>query len=45
VRLVCERIKAESSILSELAASGAIKIVGGVYDVATGKVDFTTYAG
>ena len=45
VRLVCERIKAESSILAELEASGAIKIVGGVYDVATGKVDFTTYAG
>lgn len=45
VQLVCERIKRESQILAELAESGAIRIVGGVYDVATGEVDFSTYPG
>jgi carbonic anhydrase len=43
VRLVCERIKKESEILAGLAADGSIAIVGGVYNVATGEVDFTIY--
>ena len=33
-------IKARSSILRELSASGKIGIVGGMYDVSTGKVTF-----
>ncbi len=45
VQLVCERIKKESQILAELEESGAIRIVGGVYNVATGEVDFSTYPG
>jgi len=44
VRLVCDRIKQESEILAGLAADGSIAIVGGVYNVATGEVDFTVYS-
>ncbi|MFL5783256.1 MAG: carbonic anhydrase [Bacteriovoracaceae bacterium] len=33
-------VKHNSSILSEMAHKGEIKIVGGVYDVTTGVVDF-----
>ena len=44
VRLVCDRIKQESEILAGLAAGGTIAIVGGVYNVATGEVDFTVYS-
>lgn len=34
------KIKKESSIIAELENAGAIKIVGGIYDVETGKVTF-----
>jgi len=34
------KIKKESSIIAELENAGAIKIVGGIYDVETGKVAF-----
>jgi carbonic anhydrase len=40
VHLTMERIRRESVIIHELEESGAIKIVGGMYDVDTGKVDF-----
>jgi carbonic anhydrase len=40
VQLTMERIRRESVIIHELEESGAIKIVGGMYDVDTGKVDF-----
>ncbi len=40
VKLSMERIREESSILSELEEAGTIKILGGIYNVATGKVDF-----
>lgn len=35
-----ERIRKESTIINELEQSGTIKIVGAMYDVATGKVNF-----
>lgn len=35
-----ERIRLESTIVAELEKAGKIKIVGGLYDVDTGKVDF-----
>jgi carbonic anhydrase len=34
------KIKKDSSIIAELENAGAIKIVGGIYDVETGKVTF-----
>ncbi|HEY0739965.1 MAG TPA: carbonic anhydrase family protein [Chryseosolibacter sp.] len=40
VHLTIERIRRESPIIAELESSGAIKIVGGMYDVETGKVNF-----
>ncbi|MDP5231356.1 MAG: carbonic anhydrase family protein [Cellulophaga sp.] len=48
VHMVCEHnvkkaitdIREKSSILKEMEDSGEIKIVGGVYDMDTGKVDF-----
>ena len=48
VHLVCERnvrnaiddIRSQSIILSEMELSGAIKIVGAIYDMDTGKVSF-----
>ena len=38
VRETVTRIRAESPVLSELEAAGAIKIVGGIYNLETGKV-------
>ena len=35
-----ERIRSESGIISDLEKEGSIRIVGGIYDVETGKVDF-----
>ena len=40
VTLTIERIRKESPIIAELEQQGAIKIVGGMYDVETGVVDF-----
>ncbi len=40
VKLAIERIRKESTILSELEKDGVIEIVGAKYDVETGKVDF-----
>lgn len=40
VHLTIERIRRESPIISELETTGQIKIVGGVYDVENGKVNF-----
>ncbi|WP_439573273.1 carbonic anhydrase [Phreatobacter sp.] len=39
VRRTVERLKATGPILSDLAAKGQIRIVGGVYDLASGRVD------
>jgi carbonic anhydrase len=35
-----ERIRQESTLINELEKAGKIKIVGGFYDVETGKVNF-----
>lgn len=35
-----DRIRKESPVLNEMEQNGEIKIVGAIYDVATGKVDF-----
>ncbi|HAY35055.1 MAG TPA: carbonic anhydrase family protein [Ignavibacteria bacterium] len=40
VRLTVEGIRKRSGILSELEKENKIKIVGGIYDVETGKVTF-----
>jgi len=40
VQLSIERIRKESKILAELENEGTIEIVGAIYDVSTGKVDF-----
>ena len=40
VELSIERVRDESPILSDLEKEGAIEIVGAIYNVATGKVDF-----
>jgi len=40
VHLTIQKIKEESPIIAELVQDGQIKIVGGLYDVDTGKVDF-----
>lgn len=40
VRHVIGQLKAESTIIAELADSGAIKIVGGLYHLETGAVTF-----
>jgi carbonic anhydrase len=40
VLLTIERIRNESPIIDELEKNGAIKIVGGMYDVDTGSVEF-----
>ena len=42
VQLTLQAIKDRSSILSEMAAAGEIALVGGMYDVASGEVAFTT---
>jgi len=40
VELSIERIKEESAILSEMEKNGEIEIVGAMYDVSTGLVEF-----
>ncbi|WP_147677663.1 carbonic anhydrase family protein [Algibacter pacificus] len=40
VQLMIDRIHAESPILTEMEQSGAIKIIGAMYDVNTGAVKF-----
>lgn len=40
VRLSIDRIRAESPILSEMEKNNEIEIVGAVYDVSNGKVEF-----
>ena len=40
VELTIDRIHNESPILSEMEKSGEIKIIGAMYDVNTGAVDF-----
>lgn len=40
VQLTIDRIRKESPIVAELEQEGKIKIIGGLYDVETGKVDF-----
>jgi carbonic anhydrase len=40
VHLTIDRIRRESPIIAELEQQGAIKIVGGMYDVETGNVTF-----
>jgi carbonic anhydrase len=41
VKLVCDRIRRESPILRDMEARGELAIVGAMYDVATGVVDFS----
>lgn len=40
VHLTIERIRKESAIIANLEQEGSIKIIGGIYDVSTGKVTF-----
>jgi len=40
VELTIDRIREESPVLAEMEQAGEIQIVGGVYDIATGKVNF-----
>ena len=40
VQLSIDRIRAESAILSEMEKNNEIEIVGALYDVSTGKVEF-----
>ena len=40
VEMTIDNIRTRSSVLSEMEANGEIKIVGGMYDIATGKVDY-----
>ncbi|AUS04997.1 carbonic anhydrase family protein [Pseudotamlana carrageenivorans] len=40
VELTIERIHAESPVLSQMEKEGAIKIVGAMYDIKTGAVEF-----
>lgn len=40
VTMTIDNIRKQSSILQEMEAEGAIQIVGGMYDIATGKVSF-----
>lgn len=40
VRLTIDQIRKESQILADMEKNGEIKIVGGMYDVATGQVTF-----
>jgi len=40
VHLTIDRIRRESPIIAGLEKSGQIKIIGGMYNVETGKVDF-----
>jgi carbonic anhydrase len=40
VVLTVEQIRAQSKVLAELEKAGEIAIIGGMYDIETGKVDF-----
>lgn len=40
VRMTMDRILAESEVLAEMNKNGEIKIVGGMYDIHTGAVNF-----
>jgi carbonic anhydrase len=40
VRLTMERIRRESPIIADMEKNGEIKIIGGIYQVENGKVDF-----
>jgi len=40
VLMTIDNIRSQSPILKEMEADGAIKIVGGMYDIATGNVNF-----
>jgi carbonic anhydrase len=40
VHLTMERIRRESTIIADLESTGQIKIIGGLYDVENGKVNF-----
>lgn len=40
VELTIERIRKESPVLAEMEQAGEIQLVGGMYDIATGKVNF-----
>ena len=40
VELTIDRIHEESPVLAEMEQAGEIQIVGGIYDIATGKVNF-----
>jgi carbonic anhydrase len=40
VHLALEKIRSESDIIREMEKNGAIKLVGGLYEVETGKVHF-----
>ena len=42
VEVMCEELRSESAILSDLEGQGNIVIVGGVYNVSTGEVTFVT---
>lgn len=43
VELSIENIRQNSTIISELEKEGKLMIIGGVYDIKTGKVDFFKY--
>ena len=40
VELTIDRIREESPVLAEMEQTGEIQIVGGMYDISTGKVNF-----
>jgi carbonic anhydrase len=40
VRLVMKQIREQSPVIAELVDQGALQLLGGMYDVATGKVTF-----
>lgn len=40
VQLTMKKVLIESEILSDLEKEGKIKVIGGIYDVSTGKVEF-----
>ena len=40
VLMTIDNIRSQSPILKEMEADGAIQIVGGMYDIATGNVNF-----
>lgn len=40
VRMVMERVTEESEIIKEMEEEGKVRIIGGVYDVDSGKVEF-----